>query len=284
MPVLRRLSFKYRSGPAALRSLSDGTAYFAKPSELNDSLEARFEPAESSQFSATYAATLTELAKSRGEPIGFVPDESFAEEFDQHMAHEDGHFNKACQELGLFSSTRRPDSQPMWAYYCGDSKGFCFELEWSDELLATYQLMPTEIQYSDEVRIHNRADDLRLALLALGKKHPDWTVDAIEKYSLTESFNRDWMARSMGRAVSMKHADWRHESELRMISPRAGPLPILKAILKRVYFVRTDFPEWGPVMMLLHQLYPDVKVARVEFSHKAPLVSVVPLLKKMVPV
>lgn len=284
MPTSRRVCFKYRSGPAALRSLSDGTAYFARPSELNDSLEAQFEPAASSQFSMTLAATLSELAKSRQEPVGFVPEESFAAEFDLHMVQEDEHFKDACQRLGLFSSARRPDSQPMWAYYCGDSKGVCFELEWPDELLANYQLMSTEIQYSDEPRIHNRADDLRLALLALGEKYPDWTVDAIEKHSFSESFNRNWMARSMGRAVSTKHADWKHESELRMISPVAGALPILKAILKRVYFVRTDFPEWRSIMMLLHQLYPNVEVAQVQFSHKAPLVSVVPMTKKMVPV
>jgi len=283
MSGLRRVSFKYRSGPAALRSLSDGTAYFAKPSELNDALEAQFEPSPSSQFSTTLAATLTELAKSRGEALGFAPDESFAAKFDEHVTREDEHFKEACQRLGLFSSARRPDSQPMWAYYCDHSKGFCFELEWSDELLTAYQLMPTVIQYSDEPRIHNRADDLRLALLALGEEHPDWTVDAIQKHSFTESFNRNWMARSMGRAVSTKHADWRHESELRMISPAAGPLPILKNLLKRIYFVRTDFPEWGPTMMLLHQLYPNVEVSQIQFSHRAPLVSIIPMVEKLVP-
>lgn len=283
MAALKRISFKYRSGPAALRSLSDGTAYFAKPSELNDALEAQFEPGASSQFSATLAATLTELARIRGESQGFVADESFAAEFDEHIARENEHFQQACQQLGLFSSARRPDSQPMWAYYCNDAKGVCFELEWSDEVLDTYHLMPTVIQYSDEPRIHNRADDLRLALLALGEEHPDWTVDAIEKHSFTDAFNRNWMARSMGRAVSTKHADWRHEAELRMISPVAGPLPILKAILKRIYFVRTDFPEWGPIMMLLHQLYPRVEVAQVQFSHKAPLVSIIPMVEKLVP-
>lgn len=279
---MRRVSFKYRSGPTALRSLSDGTVYFAKPCELNDALEAQFEPSTSPQFSMTLAATLTELAKSRNEPHRYVPDELFAAEFDQHMARDDENFKAACQQLGLFSSARRPDSQPMWAYYCGDSKGVCFELEWPDELLATYQLIPTVVQYSDAPRIHNRADDLRLALLALGEEHPDWTVDAIEKHSLTEVFNRDWMVRSMGRAVSTKHADWEHESELRVISPAAGSRPILKGILKRIYFVRTDFPEWGPIMMLLHQLYPDVELAQIQFSHKAPLVFVIPMTKKLV--
>jgi len=33
--------FKYRSPSAALRCLAEGSLYFAKPSELNDTLEAQ---------------------------------------------------------------------------------------------------------------------------------------------------------------------------------------------------------------------------------------------------
>lgn len=88
----------------------------------------------------------------------------------------------------------------------------------------------------------------------------------------------------MSRAVSTKHADWAHEHELRMLSPRAGPLPILRDILKRVYFTRTDFPEWRPIMMLLHQLYPAVEMAQVTFSHAEPLVSIRSLQAKIIPV
>ena len=88
----------------------------------------------------------------------------------------------------------------------------------------------------------------------------------------------------MSRAVSTKHSDWAHEHELRMLSPKAGPLPILGQILKRVYFTRTDFPEWGPIMMLLHQLYPGVETAQVTFSHTEPLVSIQRLEKKLIPI
>lgn len=284
MPSPRRISYKYRSGAAALRSLSDGSAYFAAPHELNDALEAQFEPASSTQFVATLASTLTELAQHRGEALAFVPEESFAEEFAQHFNGEETQFKTACQQLGLFSSARRPNSQPMWAYYCGDSKGVCFELEWPDDLLAEYQLMPTEIHYSSEPRIHNRADDLRDALLALSKQHPDWSVDDLERYSYTAAFNQQWIARSMGRAVSVKHNDWQHEAELRMVAPRAGVLPILPRILKRIYYTRTDFPEWRPIIMLAHQLYPEVELAEVRFSHTAPLTSAVPMAKKLVPI
>lgn len=87
----------------------------------------------------------SELCFERITVISTIPDKSLGQ------SHGD-------QKLGVFSSARRPDSQPMWAYYCDDSKGICFELEWSDELLATYQLMPTEIQYADEPRVHHRVE------------------------------------------------------------------------------------------------------------------------------
>ena len=55
-------------------------------------------------------------------------------------------------------------------------------------------------------------------------------------------------------------------------------------ILKRVYFMRTDFPEWGPVMMLLHQLYLNVELAKMTFQHVEPYVRVQGMTKKLVPV
>ena len=57
MSVKKRVGFKYRSGPAALRSLSDASAYFASPGELNDSLEAKFIMPERT----TYAEKLSEV-------------------------------------------------------------------------------------------------------------------------------------------------------------------------------------------------------------------------------
>jgi hypothetical protein len=83
--------------------------------------------------------------------------------------------------------------------------------------------------------------------------------------------------RSIARAVSIKHADWQHEAEVRLLAPRAGPLPLLSDVLKRVYFVRTDFSEWGSILMLLHRLYPKVEIARLSFEHTEPFVRIQPL-------
>lgn len=278
------VNFKYRSGAAALRGLSDGTCYFAHADELNDSLEAKFAPADSSSYARTLAKTLTELAGQRQEPARYEPEEESAELLSKLIREEDETFAANCQRVGIFSGTKRPDNQPMWAYYCNDGRGVCFEFEWPSDVLKQFSLRSTFVHYTDQPRVHDRFEDMREELFALGDKHPSWTAEQLYEYSQTQEFIAGWVARSMSRAVSTKHSDWAHEHELRMLSPRAGPLPILRQILKRVYFTRTDFPEWGPIMMLLHQLYPGVKTARVTFNHTEPLVSIQHLEAKLVPI
>lgn len=61
-------NFKYRSGSSALRSLSEGSLYFAGPNELNDILEAKFELAGAAQFLGAITGALNELASKRGLP------------------------------------------------------------------------------------------------------------------------------------------------------------------------------------------------------------------------
>jgi len=283
METTSRTSYKYRSGAAALRCLSEGTAYFASPRQLNDSLEAKFELAGASPFIEAVGIALSELALQRGQSSYSFNKAAF-KELDREQKKENQRFREASQRVGIFSTAGRPDNQPMWAYYCDNSKGVCFELEWPIEVLQKYQLWPTDVVYTREPRIHNRAEDLRQALLKLGSQNPDWTMTQLKESSLTESFRRAWGIRSMARAVSLKHADWQHEAELRMISPRAGSMPIIQVILKRVFFTRTDFDEWGSIMMLLHRLYPKVEIARITFQHTEPFVKVEPLEAKLVPI
>lgn len=278
------VNFKYRSGAAALRGLSDGTCYFAHAGELNDSLEAKFALADPFSYARTLAQTLTELAAQRKEPAKYEPEEESAEHLSKLIREEDETFAANCQRVGIFSGTKRPDNQPMWAYYCNDGCGVCFEFEWPRDVLEQFSLRPTFVHYTDQPRVHDRFEDMRAELLAVGYTQPGWTVEQLHEHSQTQEFIASWIARSMARAVSTKHSDWAHEHELRMLSPRAGPLPILRKILKRVYFTRTDFPEWGPIMMLLHQLYPGVETAQVTFSHKEPLVSIQHLEAKLIPV
>lgn len=283
MSERRLIHFKYRSGSAALRSLSDGTVYFARPDELNDSLEAKFAPADPTSYQRRLAQTLTELAAERNERVKYEPEDEMAEYFIKMTQEQDATFATDCQKVGIFSGTKRPSNQALWAYYCNDSRGFCFQFEWPDDVVRKFSLRPTFVHYSSEPRVHDRFDDMYAELIKLGKQNPDWSVEQIHEHFYSQSFLARWLARSMSRAVSNKHADWAHEEELRMLSPVAGPLPILKQILKRVYFTRTDFPEWGPVQMLLHQLYPDVELAKVTFTHTEPLVHVQPMHRTLVP-
>lgn len=278
------ISYKYRSGAAALRCLSDGGAYFASPRELNDSLEAKFDFAGTTQFIDTVANALNELAHVRGHPSGYSFDRTAFGEFELANTTENERFHDASQKIGIFSTASRPDNQPMWAYYCDNSHGVCLELEWSTEVCEKYQLWPTTVSYTRQSRVHNRADDLRKALLEVGYQDPSWTIAQLQEFSLTESFRRRCGIQSMARAVSTKHSDWQHEAELRLIAPRADSLAIMSDILKRVYFVRTDFPEWGPIMTLLHRLYPKVELASLSFEHKEPFVTIQHLETKLVPI
>ena len=61
----------------------------------------------------------------------------------------------------------------MLAYYCADSKGFCFELEWSDAVLGQYQIAPVGVMYSSAVRVHNRAELFGSLIREEAELHPD---------------------------------------------------------------------------------------------------------------
>ncbi|MBV8270955.1 MAG: DUF2971 domain-containing protein [Cupriavidus sp.] len=280
----RRVSFKYRSGPAALRCLSDGLAYFAKPSEFNDCLEAKFDHSSAADYIERMDRSIRSVAEQRGCAGGYaVPVDELAS-FEAKNARDDGNFLEATQRVGIYSTATRPDNQPMWAYYCDNSKGFCFELEWPDTVLGRYQIAPVGVLYSSAARVHNRADIFDTLIREEAELHPDWSMARILEETRSEFFRFRFQMLNTCRAVSIKHSDWSHEHEVRFVTPRAGPVPIMGQVLKRVYFVRTDFPEWGPVMMLLHQLYPNVELAKLTFQHVEPYVEVQGMTKKLVPI
>lgn len=281
---LRRISFKYRSGPAALRCLSDGLAYFASPSEFNDCLEAKFDHSSAADYIARMDRSIRDIAQQRGGTGGYTLPEHALASYEAKYTHENASFLEATQRVGIYSTASRPDNQPMWAYYCDNSKGFCFELEWSDTVLGRYQLAPVGVQYSSVARVHNRADIFDKLIREEAELHPDWSMPRILEETQTEFFKFRFNIMNTCRAASIKHSDWNHEHEVRFISPRAGPMPIMGQVLKRVYYVRTDFPEWGPVMTLLHQLYPNVELAELTFQHVEPYVVTQRIIKKLIPV
>lgn len=280
----RKVSFKYCSGPAALRCLSDGVAYFAKPSEFNDCLEAKFDHSSAADYIARMDQSIRSLAEQRGCAGGYKVPECKLASFEAKNAHENKNFLEATQRVGIYSTASRPDNQPMWAYYCDNSKGFCFELEWPDTVLGRYQIAPVGVLYSPAARVHNRAEIFDALIREEAELHPAWSMDQILEETRSEFFKFRFQMLNTCHAVSIKHSDWSHEREVRFVTPRAGPLPIMGQVLKRVYFVRTDFPEWGPAIMLLHQLYPNVELAKLTFQHVEPYVKVQGMTKKQVPI
>lgn len=276
--------FKYRTGAAALRALSEGTAYFAPPHSLNDSLEAKFDVAAAGDFSKTLYKTIAELARKRGH----LGDLSFVDREVPGLAEmtefENKRFEDSCRNVGIFSSATRPDNQPMWAYYCDNLHGVCFHLEWSEEILRQYQVLCLPVTYSRQSRVIDRAADLCELLCLFEKENPSWSMSQIMEFSLDESFRRRVGILSTAKAVATKHADWEHENELRLFKPNAGPIPVMQEVLKSVIFSRTDFPEWGSIMMLLHRLYPNVELVQMSFEHTEPFVKTRKLDFKLVPI
>jgi len=272
------LAYKYRAGEAALRCLADGSLYFAAQDKLNDTLEAKFDLAESSVFLDTLASTLSEVASRKsGNDIVYLLSKDISAAFDALHKGENQRFREAAQNVGIFSASIRPDNQALWAYYCNNSKGVCFELEWSVDIMVSHQFWMTQVEYTEKPRLINRANILREMILEIEGKHPDWPIEQIQDFSLSEVFRREWGIRTVANAVSIKHDDWQHEQELRLLSSNFGAIPLISNVLKRVFFVRTDFPEWGPIMMLLNKNYPHVELVQVIFQHRDPFVRLQPM-------
>ena len=268
--------YKYRSGASALRNLADGTAYFAAPSELNDCLEAQFEPASPEDISSVILKTLQELSPGGAKRNSNAFDSrkpahrAELERLRTFSKKEDVRFHEACQRVGIFSAASRPDNQPMWAYYCKDSQGVCFRLEFTREILEEYGLMASQVEYTDKSRAHNREEDTAELLRRATQESPAWLIKQLQALIRTENFRKKCGILSTTRAVSVKHADWAHEQEVRIIRAQAGPLPILPMILKSVIYARTDFPEWESIIKLVDRLYPNVELLELKFQHTEP--------------
>lgn len=258
--------FKYRTPSAALRCLAEGSLYFAKPSELNDTLEAKYDHATPEDFSRVMAQTYSEISQQRAGPVLDFDQYGFAEMVEAH-AQECQRLQDFTDQIGIFSAVQRPDHQAMWAYYANNASGVCFELEWSQEVMQLHRIRHIDVSYSEQARIHNRAEDWRHVFLELAQEHPDASLETLHQLSLEESARFKSGILSASRAVSVKHTDWSHEKEIRLLAPKSGALPVLGEVLKRVHFVRTDGERWGAIMQLLRAYYPTVETMHWQFSH-----------------
>ena len=251
--------YKYLSAAKAVRLLTDGELYFAGINQLNDTLEAKFDHASAKEFMDVADATYRELFMARGETYDASFKHDIPSEFLSVNESENLKFSEFVEGVGIFATALRPNHQAMWAYYADNSNGVCFEFEFSEDLLKQYQLFPVMAKYKRDGRVHNRAIDWREAFMGMAKDHPDDTVDQLHERSQGEEFRRAWGVRSAGRAASVKHTDWEHEQELRLISAKAGPRKILKESLKAVHFARTDYPGFSEIT---HTLFKEFGMGR----------------------
>lgn len=275
--------FKYRSPSAALRCLAEGSLYFAPPCKLNDTLEAKYDHATPEDFSRVMAKTYSEISQQRGGSALDFDQYGFAEMAEAH-ARECQLLQAFTEQVGIFSAAQRPDHQAMWAYYADNASGVCFELEWSHEVMQQHRIRHIDVSYSVHARVHNRAEDWRHVFLELAREHPDASLDALHQLSLEEEVRREWGCRTATRAASIKHTDWTHEKEIRLLAPKPGALPVLGEILKRVHFVRTDGEHWGAIMQLLRAYYPTVETMHWQFSHGELSAIPTPMEIRLVPV
>jgi len=275
--------FKYRSPSAALRCLAEGSLYFARPSELNDTLEAKYDHAEPEDFSRVMTQTYSEISQQRGGQALAFDQRGVAEVAEAH-ARECQRLQDFTDQIGIFSAAQRPDHQAMWAYYADNASGVCFELEWSQEIADRHQLWATDVQYHGKARVHNRADDWHHVFLELAREHPSVSLHALRQMSLEEEVRREWGRQAATRAVSVKHTDWAHEQEIRLLAPKSGALPVLGEVLRRVHFVRTDGEHWGAIMQLLRAYYPAVEMTHWKFSHGELSAIPTPMEFRLVPI
>ena len=274
--------FKYRSGAAALRCLTEGTLYFAKPDELNDTLEAKFEHASPEDFTRLMMQTYSEISQQRGGPALEFDQQGMAEMAKAH-ARENQRLQDFTEQIGIFSAARRPDHQAMWAYYADNASGVCFELAWSHDLANRHQLWATDVEYHGEGRVHNRAEDWHAVFLELAHEHPDASLEELHQLSLEESARRKWGILTASRVASVKHTDWSQEREIRLLAPKFGALSVLSEVLKRVHFVRADGEHWGAIMQLLRAYYPTVETTYWQFNHGVISAISTPMEFRLVP-
>lgn len=274
-------AFKYVGAERAVQCLEDGTLYLASPDQLNDALEARFSTAGAEDYLATVEATLAEVARQRDESPLSLSREALREFADIHR-HENERFQAFCEEIGICALAKRPDHQAMWAYYGEDGAGLCLELTLTREVIEAHQLLRGPVKYSDAPRVLNRAEDWRATLLELAERYPKATIQDLQRMIQEEQIRRRVGLRTAWRATSVKHTDWAHEDEVRLIGPKGRtPLPILSQVLTRVHYRR--FEALSRVAPLLVKHYPHVRSTQWTFDHGELQAQAQPMEFKLIP-
>lgn len=247
--------------------------YFAKPDSLNDTLESKYDSAPSKDFYSLIESVYSDISFKKtgvGLSLSHIKEDQL-NEMVKINTEENSRFKDFTSQVGIFSSASQLDNQAMWAYYADNNKGVCFELEWSNELVQENQIVYTNVQYTDAARILNRAEDWKVMFEKVMANNPDATLDELHKISLTEGWMKFYGILSASRAVSIKHTDWSHEDEIRLIKPKHGALPVLEDTLKRIHVITKDKlvvnETEKEILKIILVKYPLVTIVRWHFDH-----------------
>jgi len=227
--------------------------------------------------------TYSQIRQQRGgQALAF--DERGTAEMAEAHARECQRLQAFTEQIGIFSAAQRPDHQAMWAYYADNASGVCFELEWPHEVTQQHGLCHFNVNYSNQARIHNRADDWRAVFLELAAENPSASLEELHRLELEDDAIRKWGIITASRTASIKHTDWAHEREIRLLAQKPGALQVLGEFLKRVHYVRTNGEHWGAIMQLMRAYYPAVEITRWQFNHGELSAIPTPMEIRLIPV
>lgn len=231
--------------------MTEGALYFAAPHELNDTLEVKYDHAEPEDVFQAMIQTISEIRQQRGRSTVTFDSAGWLE-MSKAVAREISACACSQIKLAFFGSPSSRPSGDVGLYYADNAQWFCFELAWPPEIMKQQQLLPADVMYSSQARVHNRAEAFRQIFLDLAAERPENSPEELQQITLDDAFRRKWGIYTSSRTASIKHTDWAHEQELRLLAPRFGALSVLSDVLTRVHFVRTDGENWLQIMQLLH--------------------------------
>src|SRR5690606_27493387 len=118
----------------------------------------------------------------------------------------------------------------------------------------------------------------------LAAEHPASSLEELHRISQTHLLTKKWRILTATRASLVKHTNWDHENEVRLLTPKSGDLAVLPDVLKRIHYVRRDRDHWPDIVQLLATRYPSVELMHWQFAHGKISAIPTPMEIRLIPV
>lgn len=201
MKPAARHAFKYRSGDSAtlerdLESLRDDYFYAAPRSTLNDPFEGRFDRSNLDQQFRVISKLVSAV-----KPAISASFENVAAAADEVLAFVD--------KCGVFSLSKTPLDELIWAHYGGSHHGFCIEYDIAKLVeFEAKQYHCIDVQYSNSA----------------------------PAFAATDLVNNDSVLPVLQKLLGTKSFPWQYESEIRVVTSAAGRHQYDYRAVKSIYF------------------------------------------------